>query len=337
MSRMFTHRASLFVSTILVGLFFFTVPGTGSAFRNLKEGAPAIAFTLTDADGKPVDYKTDSGKITVLSFLKLSQDRSVEQVKDLVSLHGELAAKGVDFFIVTSYTDNVDEAKKVAADLGVKFPVLMDKEQKVYSDYGLYIFPTTGVIGKDGKFAFEHAGHGRDYKDVVGGKVKVLAGLMKEDEYKKLTTPVESVKKSKEEGEAEKELNFGKTLMKRGMVDKAGAAFAKAVGFDPKNVHARIAYGESLVAAKQLDNALLQFEEAKKLAPANREAQLGVGTVHLEKGAIDNAITEITAAAQLNPKPEKAWYWLGVAYEKKGDLKNAVTYYRKAIEKLIKE
>ncbi|HEY5996126.1 MAG TPA: tetratricopeptide repeat protein, partial [Candidatus Deferrimicrobiaceae bacterium] len=95
--------------------------------------------------------------------------------------------------------------------------------------------------------------------------------------------------------------------------------------------------GESLVASKQFDNALIQFDEAKKLAPANREAQLGVGTVHLEKGALDNAITEITAAAQLNPKPEKAWYWLGVAYEKKGDLKNAVTYYRKAVEKLIKE
>jgi tetratricopeptide (TPR) repeat protein len=337
MKKLFTHRATLFVSTVLVGLFFFTVPGTGSAFRNIKEGAPGIAFSLNDAEGKPFAFKPDGGKVTVLSFLQFSQTRSVDQLKDLAALHGELASKGVDFIAVASYNDNVDEAKKLTADLGIKFPIVMDKEQKVYSDYGLYILPTTGIIGKDGKFAFEHAGHGRDYKDVVGGKAKVLAGLMKEDDYRKLITPVESVKKSKEEGEAEKELNFGRTLIKRGMVDKAGAAFAKAVAFDPKNVHARIAYGESLVASKQYDNAVVQFEEAKKLAPNNREAQLGIGTVHLEKGETDKAIAEITAAAQLNPKPEKAWYWLGVAYEKKGDLKNAVTYYRKAVEKFIKE
>lgn len=337
MSRMFSHRASLFVSTILVGLFFFTVPGTGSAFRNLKEGSPAIPFTLTDPDGKPFDFKPDGGKVTVISFLKLSQDRSIDQVKDLVALHKDLAAKGVDFLIITAYTDNVDETKRIVGEHKVSFPVLMDREQKVYSDYGLYIFPTTGIIGKDGKFAFEHASHGRDFKDVVGGKAKVLAGLMKEEEYKKLVTPVETVQKTKEEGEAEKELNFGKTLLKRGMTDKAIVAFAKAVSADPKNVHARIAYGESLVAAKQFDNAVVQFEEARKLAPANKEAQLGLGTVHLEKGAIDNAIAEIGAAAMLNPKPEKAWYWLGQAYEKKGDLKNAALYYRKAVEKLIKE
>jgi tetratricopeptide (TPR) repeat protein len=331
------HRASLFVFTVLVGLFVFTVPGTGSAFRNIKAGASAIPFALPDADGKTVEYKTDSGKITVISFLNLSQSRSVDQIKDLVALHAELSGKGVDFIAVAANTDNVETAKKLTAELGVKFPILLDKEQKVYSDYGLYIYPTTGIIGKDGKFVFEHGGHGRDYKDVVGGKAKVLAGLMKEDEYQKLITPVELVKKTREEGEAEKEINFGKTLLKKGMTEKASAAFAKAVAFDPKNVHGRIAYGEALVATKQFDNAILQFEEARKLAPMNREAQLGIGTVHLEKGAIDNAITEITAAALLNPKPEKAWFWLGVAYEKKGDFKNAALYFRKAVEKFIKE
>lgn len=331
------YRVPLIVFTVVVALFFSTVPGTGSAFRNLKEGAPAISFALKDCEGKDHEFKAGSGNITVLSFVKLGQDRSRDQIKDLVDLQKELGSKGVDFLLVAAYTDTAEDCKKAAGDLGVKFPILLDKDQKVYGDYGLFILPSTGVIGKDGKFAFEHSSHGRDFKDVVGGKVKVLAGLMTEEEYRKKITPLETVSKSKEENEADRQIALGRVLAKRGMPDKAAEKFAVALELDPKNVSGRIAYGESLVAMKKYDEAFVQFQKAKELNPSSKEAQLGAGTVLLEKGEVDKAIEEISQAAMLNPKPEKANYWLGVAYEKKGDLQNAVKYYRRAVEKLIKE
>ncbi len=330
-------RGTLFVFTFLVALFFSTLPGTGAAFRNVKEGTPAIPFSLKDCEGKEVAFKPDSGKITVLSFVKLSQERSKEQVKDLVDLQKELGAKGVDFIIISAYTDTPDDARKVATGMGVTFPVLLDKDQKVYGDYGLYILPSTGVVGKDGKFAFEHASHGRDFKDVVGGRIKVMAGLMSEVDYKKLITPVETVQKSKEENESIRLIALGRTLYKRGMADKAAEKFGKAVELDPKNVQARIAYAESLVAMKKYDDAMVHFQKAKEINPTNKDAQIGIGTVHLEKGNADEAIKEISEAAMLNPKPEKAYFWLGAAYEKKGDLPNAVKYYKKAVEKILKD
>ncbi|MCL5966297.1 MAG: tetratricopeptide repeat protein [Deltaproteobacteria bacterium] len=331
------YRRPLVLFTILAMLFVATVPGTGSAFRNLKEGAPAIPIALKDADGKEVTYDPNSGKVTVLSFVKVSQDRSKDQIRDLVALYDELASKGVDFFLVASYTDAPDEVKKVASELGVKFPIAIDKDQKAYGDYGLFVLPSTGVVGKDGKFAFEYSSHGRDFRDVVGGKVKVLAGLMSEEDYRKLTTPVESVRKSKEEHEAARLIALGNTLLKRGMPDKAAERFGKAVELDPKNVAGRIAYGEALVASKKPDDALVQFRKAAELAPDSKEAQIGIGTVHLEKGETDKAIEVISQAAMLNPRPAKAYFWLGAAYEKKGDLQNAVKYYRKAVEKFLKD
>lgn len=331
------YRFPLLVFAAIVALFFSTVPGTGAAFRNLKEGAPAISFTLKDCEGKDFEFKADSGKITVLSFVKLAQDRSRDQIRDLVDLHKELQAKGVDFLLISAYTDTPEEWKKVAGEMNVKFPILLDRDQKVYGDYGLFILPSTGVIGKDGKFAFEHSSHGRDFKEVVGGKVRVLAGLMTEEEYRKRIIPVESASKSREETEADRRIALGRVLAKRGMPDKAAEKFVSALEIDPKNLSGRIAYGESLVALKRYDEALVQFQKAKDLNPASKEAQLGVGTVLLEKGEIDKAIVEISQAAMLNPRPEKANFWLGVAYEKKGDLQNAVKYYRKAVEKLIKE
>jgi tetratricopeptide (TPR) repeat protein len=332
-----TLRGSLVLFTALTALFFSTVPGGAAAFRNLKEGSPAPPFTLKDFDGKDFEFRPDAGKVTILSFVKLSQDRSIDELKDLVALHKDLSGKGIDILAVASYGDTAADAKKAVADLGIAFPLLHDKDQKVYGDYGLFILPATGVIGKDGKFAFEHSSHGRDFKDVVGGKAKVLAGLMTAEEYAKLVTPVESVQRSREEGEADRLVSLGRTLLKRGMPDKAAERFAKAVELDPKNASARIAWGESLVAAKKYDDALVQFTKAKELAPDSKEAGLGIGTVHLEKGEIDKAIQEISDAAMLNPKPEKAYFWLGAAYEKKGDLPNAVKYYKKAVEKIIKE
>jgi tetratricopeptide (TPR) repeat protein len=332
-----TLRGSIVLFTALSAFFLSTVPGGASAFRNMKEGSTALPFTLKDFDGVDVEFKPDSGKVTILSFVKLSQERSIDELKDLVSLHKELSGKGIDILAVASYGDTPAEAKKAISDLGIPFPVLHDRDQKVYGDYGLFILPATGVIGKDGKFAYEHGSHGRDFKDLVGGKAKVLAGLMSPEEYTKLVTPVESVKRSKEEGEADRLMALGRTLLKRGMPDKAAERFARAVELDPKNGAARIAYGESLVASRKYDEALAQFTQAKAIDPGSKEAVLGIGTVHLEKGEVDKAIQEISDAAMLNPKPEKAYFWLGAAYEKKGDLPNAVNYYKKAVEKIIKE
>ncbi len=332
-----TYRVSVFVFAFLTAIFFTTVPGTGAAFRNVKEGAPAIAFTLKDFEGKDVEFKPAPGKVAVLSFVDLSQERSRDQIKDLVALHSDLASKGADFFLVTKYTNTPDEAKKAVSELGVKFPVLLDKDQRAYGDYGLYILPATGVIGKDGKFAFDHSSHSRDYKEVVGGKIKVLLGLLKEDDYKRQITPVESAHKSKEESAGERELALGRTLLKRGMPDKAVEKFAKVVELDPKNLDGRLAYGEALVSTKKYDDALVQFQKAKEISPQSKDAQIGLGTVQLEKGETDKAIETLTEASMLNPKPAKAYYWLGAAYEKKGDLPNAVKFYKKSLEKLLKD
>ena len=99
-----TIRRSLVIFTALLALFFSTVPGTGAAFRNLKEGSPAPAFALKDFEGKDVAYNPATGKVTVLSFVKLSQDRSRDELKDLAVLHKELSAKGVDFIALHGWT-----------------------------------------------------------------------------------------------------------------------------------------------------------------------------------------------------------------------------------------
>ncbi len=331
------RRYSRIVSCLIALAVILSVPASAPAFRAVKEGAEAIAFTLKDLDGRDVEFVPASGKPTVLAFIQLSQERSVDEIRDLAALHEQMKAKGVAFLGIISGRDDIAAAKKCMADLHVAFPILVDAGQKVYGDYGVYILPATGIVGKDGKLLFEQSGHTREFRDIVGGRLKVLVGMMTETDYRRIMAPPEPVVKSREESEAEKEVGLGKTLIKRGMPEKAGDKFARAVVLDPKNVPARIAYGNSLVSANQCDNAMLQFEAAKKLDPLNKDAQLGIGTVHLRRGAVDNAIACISEATKLNPRPERAWFWLAAAYEKKGDFPNAVKFYRKVGEKVLAE
>ena len=43
--------------------------------------------------------------------MDLAQDRSKEQIRDLVDLHAELGSKGVDFYLVTKYNNTGEEAR----------------------------------------------------------------------------------------------------------------------------------------------------------------------------------------------------------------------------------
>lgn len=330
-------RGSLVLFGVAAALFMTTVPGTGAAFRNVKEGDPAAVVALKGIDGSDIEIKGVDGKVVVIAFVDVTQDRSVAMLKDLSALSGELAEKGVEFFVVAKYTNNADEARKVSGETGIKAPIALDTDQKAYDAYGLFILPSVGVIGKDGKLAFESTSHGRDFKDIVGGKIKVLAGVLSEEDYKSATVQTVTVQKSKEENEADRQLTLGKTLMKRNMVEKAADHFAKAVAADPKNNNARLALGEALIVGKKFEEAKPQFEEVLKLDEKNKEAQVGMGTVLLGTGDVDGALKILSDAAMLNPKPERANYWLGAAYEKKGDFENAAKMYRKVAEKMLKE
>lgn len=335
-SRFFAFGLVYLLSLLMVT--YAVDPAFGSTFRKLRVGEPVPSFQLKDIDGNDVTFTPDDGSVKIVAFISVEKNsKSRQLLKTLNEIHGEVAAEGVKIIAITSYEDNVENIRAFASENKLGFPVAVDAEQKVYGDWGLFVLPATAVIGGEGKLDFEYSSYDMEYRNIVGGKAKVMAGIMGEAEYEKIVNPEEEPEKSSEQKEAARLITLGKRLSSKKMHGKAAEKFKEAVDKDPDNLEARTLFAESLGKSGKVDEAISELRLVLEKNPNMRDAKIALGIALIEKGDYDGAVERLTSASMLNPKPQRAYYWLGNAYEKKGDLENAVKYYRKALKKVLGE
>ncbi|MCI5872621.1 MAG: cytochrome c biogenesis protein CcdA [Clostridiales bacterium] len=158
---------------ILMGLLMFTgkmneVSGylsEASAAEDSEENdvgteetaVPAIDFELTDQYGEThtlADYK---GKIIFLNFWATWCPPCRAELPDIQKLYEEYAAAGDDSVVMIGVAapgyGGEKSAEEIAAFLeenGYTYPVLMDEGGELFLQYGVYSYPTTFMIDKDG-------------------------------------------------------------------------------------------------------------------------------------------------------------------------------------------
>jgi thioredoxin-dependent peroxiredoxin len=128
----------------------------------IEEGKAAPAFTLPDADGKPVSLKDFAGRDVILYFYP--KDDTPGCTKEACGFRDDwktLQKLGVAVLGVSA--DGPESHRKFASKYKLPFTLLSDPDRKVMEKYGaygekmMYGKKTTGVIrstvwiGKDGK------------------------------------------------------------------------------------------------------------------------------------------------------------------------------------------
>jgi len=68
----------------------------------------------------------------------------------LERLHREFLSRGL-IIIGVNAREKKDAARRYAKELGLTFPVLLDRDGKINALYGVVGLPTTFVIGRDGR------------------------------------------------------------------------------------------------------------------------------------------------------------------------------------------
>ncbi|GAB4265618.1 MAG: hypothetical protein Kow0092_18080 [Deferrisomatales bacterium] len=124
----------------------------------LDVGDAASNFTVEDIDGKPVTLSDYRGKVVFLAFWASWCPRCMEELAFLQGLYTGLSQEMV-VLAINQETQNlspthVAKLKKELTELGIRFPVLLDKNLDVWKAYCINALPTSVILDREGKVRF---------------------------------------------------------------------------------------------------------------------------------------------------------------------------------------
>ena len=112
---------------------------------------------LADTNGAMHRLAEYRGKVVLLNFWATWCEPCRTELPSIERLRAALANKP---FVVLAVQmgGSARTARDVAHELGLRFPMLVDRDSTVTEGWGVNLLPTTFLIGGDGAIAFRHAG-----------------------------------------------------------------------------------------------------------------------------------------------------------------------------------
>ncbi len=117
------------------------------------------------------------------------------------------------------------------------------------------------------------------------------------------------------------------SLLQPALLQKANAAYAKAVGLDSANADAKTGLGITIVNGMGMPmQGIAMLLDVVKKDPKNIKANMSLGTFAIKSGQFDKAITRFNDIIAIKPSPD-AYFYLATAYENLGKNKEAIKAY----------
>ncbi|MCM2264070.1 MAG: TlpA family protein disulfide reductase [Desulfuromonadales bacterium] len=118
-------------------------------------GPPAVGqvapdFTLTGLDGKAYTLAALRGKVVIVNFWATWCPPCRAEMPSMELLHRDLADEGLVMLAVNIEKDGRQTVPKFLATSTHSFPILVDEKEDVQKRYGVYKFPESFVIRKNG-------------------------------------------------------------------------------------------------------------------------------------------------------------------------------------------
>jgi tetratricopeptide (TPR) repeat protein len=351
MKRVF--NAVILIVAVLTASFLW--PTESFALIGMKEGDTPRHFVLNDLNGSPVDTSGLIGtRPVILVFWKMMEDRSFlnYSLDELLFLE-EFYKKYRDtsgLEILAIYTPKQDKdipAEEIARVKDfirlneIRLPVLIDKNFKIFREYGIIALPSTVMVDKTGKISFIYPSFPLSAREVFVDKIKELVGIVRPVEPKKVLTvkgaTPESIRlynyslRMYKKGLLEQAISpltkslsiapdfpwalnlIGVVLWEQGNFKDAAEAFLKALAIDEKNEAVHFNYGQLLFENEEYQEAEKHLTRALELDNAIAEAHYVMGLLYKDTNRADEALKELKTALQLfeNEKIRSTGYSLG--------------------------
>ena len=116
------------------------------AYRSRTTPPPFSGGTI---DARQISMTDLRGKVVLLNFWASWCAECRPEMPVLERLHRELARQGLAVIGINA-REETDTARRYARELGLTFPLVLDRDGKINTLYGVVGLPTTFLIGRDG-------------------------------------------------------------------------------------------------------------------------------------------------------------------------------------------
>jgi tetratricopeptide (TPR) repeat protein len=247
---------------------------------------------------------------------------------DFEKIHGDSSAQDVVVLAL-----DVDEPPETVAPYVDKakltFPVLLGKDTDVVSSYGVYAYPTTFAIDKNGAVSGILVGGN-------GARLRAAIATARAGGPQPVSkiAPATSTSERPSTTPATADDLYRDAIRQRNKQDYAGAidSLNRALELRPDWLQAVLALGSNHFDLKEFGLAIEAYTRAIELDPKRSASYDSRGRAYSNSGRHPQAIPDYTRAIELNPDNGSAYNNRGWAYLETGHLDEALADLNKAIE-----
>lgn len=127
--------------------------GIDDKLKTYRGTVQPTAFSLRDVHGNLLQRDHFKGKVTIINFWATWCPPCVEEIPSLNRLREKMTGQPFELISI-NYAESPEKIREFMKTVAVDFPVLVDPEGKLSRQWKVVAFPSTFVIGPDGKIHY---------------------------------------------------------------------------------------------------------------------------------------------------------------------------------------
>jgi Tfp pilus assembly protein PilF len=311
---------------LFIGVLVLSFIYTASAQALLQVGQQAPDFALQDIEGKGSVNLSQYGqkKAVVLLFWSTWSSNSSRALKRMEAFYRDnkdaVQVIGINADNQTLSEGDVEGVRKVVRELGITFPVLVDRGLKTFHEFNIIALPSTVVI-MEGKIAYELPGLPLVGTEELFDFLLTAAGKQPKTKSVPGYRPLPA---------AVADTNLARGLIRKGKPEAALALLRKAMEKDPRYMLPYVEAAKLYQMGGKNAEAEDVLRKALAVEPANMVILSELGYHMAKTGKLKESENILSDAGRRDAYPPSQYYF-AYALGKDGRLKESLAAFEQSL------